>query len=202
MNKRFKRKNQGYSLPELIIVIAIIMILSAMSLVTFRSVENAKYKQSVSTFESELTTLRSSTMAQDSSMAMLLYYHEHTSTDGDNNKSGYYIKRGYVDSSGDFHPLSQDAGENTPPSDNANLLDASYYSYSGVTNPVKVMTKGSILYNGTAIDANGVVIHYNKSDGSIDAANGSGKFTFLEANDSIIANVNIVSATGVYFESY
>jgi prepilin-type N-terminal cleavage/methylation domain-containing protein len=198
MRQNGKATNRGYSMVELIIVIAIMATLSAMSLVTWRSIDNSKYKKAVSTFESELTTLRTATMAQDSSMALLLYYYAGDAT----TPEGYYIKRGYCDSTGAFHALSQDAGENTSPSENPNLGKIDYYNYSGVSNPVSVLRRGSITYNNNPVTASGVIIHYNKSDGSIDSSNGAGEFRFYRKNGELITDVHIVSDTGMYHETY
>lgn len=192
MKKKTKVWNQGYSFVEMVIVIAIIGILSAGSLLTWSSVDSSKYQKAVSTLESEMTTLRTSTMAQDSSMAMLLYL----------DNGVYYIKRGYCDSTGAFHPLSDEAGENVSPDFNTSLGDLSYYDYSGTSNPVTVLSRGSITYNGTPVDESGVIIHYNKSDGSIDASNGAGEYCLYKKNGDLIANVRLVSATGLYHETY
>lgn len=195
MKGRKKIQNAGYSLVELVIVICIIGILTAASFITLRSVDSAKYKKAVSTLESEMTTLRTSTMAQEACMAMKLYL----GADGN-----YYIKRGYCDASGTFQPLSaiDSDGEATVPDSKPNLRGLSYYSYSGVSNPVRVLSRGSITYNGNPVTEAGVIIQYNKSDGSIDAANGAGEYCLYRRNGQLIANVHLVSVTGLYHETY
>ncbi len=191
--KKQRMNNQGYSMVELVIVIAIIAILSVLSLVTLRAVENSKKQKAVSTLESEMTTLRTATMAQDSRMALLLYR--------ENEASGtYYIKRGYCDSSGDFHPLSDATGENSGPSDNPNLYQLDYYDYVGVANPVTVMQRGTIAYEGEYVGADGVVIQYNKTDGSV--LSGAGKIVFFDKGDNFFATVQLKKDTGLYQETY
>lgn len=196
-NKR--SKNQGYTLVELIIVIAIMGVLSAMSMVTLHSIDSAKYKQSVSTFESELTTLRSYTIAQSSKMAMRLYKDDATGR--------YYIERGYMDGS-TFQAI---ADKDSIP-DDSGLGNSAYYEYSGVASPISVMKKGSIASDGTDsgiladVDSNGVIIQYNKSDGSYHLSGSNSNkavtFQFLKKNGEKIADVHVTVATGVIYETY
>lgn len=208
------KNNKGYSMVELIMVIAIIGILTAASLVTWRSVDSAKYKRSVSTFESEVATLRKATMSQDSRMALRLYYNTADET--------YYIERGYwgKSSSGGetenaYHRPADAGTEGT-----YTLGNASYYDYAGTTNPVKIMDRGWVEYwadtNGDGvleeqaipeIDAeadptatNGVVIKFNKSDGSV--AKNDGEYRFYRTNGDLITTVHLVKNTGLYFETY
>lgn len=183
MKGRKKNHNKGYSMVELIIVMCIIGVLTAASFVTLRSVDSAKYKKAVSTLESEMTTLRTTTMAQDSRMAMRLYL----GADGN-----YYIERGHC-IGGTFS-----AGAPEGLSEAAKV----YYNYSGVANPVKVLARGSLTYNGNPVTTEGIVIQYNKSDGSIDAANGAGEYCLYRRNGELIANVHLKSVTGRYHETY
>lgn len=183
MKGRKKNHNKGYSMVEMIIVMCIIGVLTAASFVTLRSVDSAKYKKAVSTLESEMTTLRTTTMAQDPRMAMRLYL-------GDD--GNYYVERGYC-TGGVFS-----AGAPADVSADAQV----YYNYSGVANPVRVLSRGSLTYNGVAVDEAGVVIQYNKSDGSIDAANGAGEYCLYRRNGELIANVHLKAVTGRYHETY
>lgn len=190
--------NQGYSLVEMIIVIAIIAILSALSLVTWRAVENAKYQKAVTILESEMSTLRSTTMAQDSTVALLLY--RETETDGP-----YLIKRGYCDSSGTFHPVSAEPGETLPD----DKLSLSYYNYEGVSNPAKVLDRGYITFQKvgeserTYVGATGVVLQFNKSDGSIaNGEKGAGEYTIYNKAGQSVTTIRLKKETGLYMEVY
>lgn len=188
MERQAVTSNKGYTMVELVIVIGIIGILSAMSLITWKAVDNADYKKSVSTFESELTTLRTTTMAQDSRLAMHLYY--------DTTDNTYYIERGIMVMDGTVFGVPD-------VSDSAASLD--YLKYQGTSNPVKIMKKGSIIYNGTDVKdlPDGVCIHFNKGDGSIDASYGAeGRYSFREKGGDVIANVTLNKDTGLYKETY
>ena len=57
--RRFMKKNEGYSLIEMIIVIAIIAILSAAAMVTISIMHSAKAKEASSTLEDSLSELQS-----------------------------------------------------------------------------------------------------------------------------------------------
>ncbi|MBQ8983954.1 MAG: prepilin-type N-terminal cleavage/methylation domain-containing protein [Lachnospiraceae bacterium] len=197
--------NRGYSFVEMLIVLAIMAIMSAMAIVTWNSVNSARYRNAVSTFESEISTLRTATQAQGSEMALKVYYDINYKDRFNKPIGAYVIKRGYCDDSGTFHEINL-ADTSTVPSEYSHLLNSDYYTYRGVSNPVFVMQKGKIKYasTGTAIatdiGASGVIIRYNKSDGSV--KNGDGKFVIEKANGDIAATVNIVKVTGTYFETY
>lgn len=190
--------NKGYSLVEMIIVIAIIAILSVLSLVTWRAVENAKYQKAVTTLESEMSTLRTTTMAQDSTVALLLY--RESETDGP-----YLIKRGYCDSGGTFHPVSALPGETLPD----DKLALSYYNYEGVSNPARILERGYITFQKdgestrTYVGADGVVLQFNKSDGSIaGGAKGAGEYTIYNRAGQSVTTIRLKKDTGLYVEIY
>lgn len=193
MKSRKKNHNKGYSMVELIIVMCIIGVLTAASFITLRSVDSAKYKKAVSTLESEMATLRTSTMAQDPRMAMKLYL-------GDD--GSYYIDRGWISANVQPGGTSYSFHSGCP----AELLDAngdpqiSYYSYSGVSNPVRVLSRGSITYNSNPVTADGVLIYYRKSDGSMIL--GSGEYRLYRKNGELIADVHLKKITGLYHETY
>lgn len=190
--------NKGYSLVEMIIVIAIIAILSVLSLVTFRAVEQAKYQKAVTILESEMTNLRTTTMAQDSTIAFLLY--RESETDGP-----YLVKRGYCDNSGTFHAVSDQSGEALP----SDKLDLAYYDYEGVSSPVKVLDRGYITFQKdgestrTYVGATGVVLQFNKSDGSIaSGAKGAGEYTIYNRAGQSVTTIRLKKDTGLYVEVY
>lgn len=198
-----RTNNSGYSMMEMIIVLAIMAILSALAVVTWNSVDSARYRKAVSTIESELTTLRTTTMAQDSRMAMRLYL-------ADDNKS-YCIERGYCDDSGTFHGLYY--GDTMPAEPSGYVLsELDYYRYTGTTNPIVLIDKGSIQYEGTDITNDGVVIRFTKSDGSatvtdingttIAASGSAGVFGVYNRANKLKTNIHLKFTTGLYYESY
>lgn len=207
--KKIKRaNNSGYSMMEMIIVLAIMAILSTLAIVTWNSVDSAKYRKAVSTLESEMTTLRTATMAQDSRMAMRLYL-------ADDGKS-YCIERGYCDSAGMFHALSY--GDSMPTESGGYVLsELDYYKYTGTSNPIVLMDRGSINYEGASlnsyVDGDGVVVHFKKSDGSVTVTdkNGNpiatsssvaGTFSVYNRAGKLKTNVHLKFTTGLYYESY
>lgn len=192
MKSRKKNRNKGYSMVELVIVIFIIGVLTAASFVTLRSVDSAKYTQAVSTLESEMTTLRTSTMAQDSRMAMKLYL----GADG-----SYYIERGYIESNLQSGGASYSFRSGCP----SDMMEGEnpkigYYNYSGVSNPVRILSRGSITYNNNPVTSTGVLIYYDKSDGSMIL--GGGEYRLYRRNGELIANVHLATTTGLYHETY
>lgn len=194
-----KQMNKGYSLVELVIVIAIMAILSVLSLVTWNAVESSKYQKAVSILESEFSTLRTTTMAQDSSLAIRLYRES-------DNDGPYYIKRGYCDSSGNFHPISDLAGEDTGPD---NLKDLAYFDYTGVSNPVTVMPRGYITFQKDGestreyVGAEGVIIQFKKSDGSLTSGDaGAGEYTVYNRAGGSIATIHLKKDTGLMVKTY
>lgn len=56
-NKRFMKNNEGYTLVELIIVLAIIVVLSAAAMITLRAINTAKAKEASTTFKIQLDAL-------------------------------------------------------------------------------------------------------------------------------------------------
>lgn len=181
--KRWKHmNNKGYSMVEMMIVIAIIGVLSALSLGTWRSVENANYRKAVSTLESEMRTLRQATMAQDPSMALKLYK---------GSDDVYYVVRGTYDGT-DF----------TEPAEGSALADLDYFKYQGTSNPVTILKRGSITYEGAAVDANGVIIQFNKSDGSVRQNSGAGEYSVLRRNGNLVTTIHLSLTTGMYRETY
>lgn len=184
--KRQKNGNGGYSLVEILIVLAIMLILTALSLLTWRSVDSAKYTKAASTLQSEMSTLRTTTMAQDSRMAMRLYQ----GADG-----YYYVERGFYEG-GSF---------STTPDPSTPLGQSDYYNYVGVSNPVKILERGTMYYaaegaSPAPIDATGVIIRFNKSDGSI--AKGEGSYLLYRRSGELIANINLPKNTGVFYVTY
>lgn len=93
--RRFMKNDEGYSLIELIIVLAIVAVMTAASLITVTVIHNARAREAAVTFESELSQLQqdakgkmcvvSGVNQNDYRFALALYKSD----------SKYYIKKGY-----------------------------------------------------------------------------------------------------------
>lgn len=99
-----EKKNAGYSLVELIIVLAIMAILSGAAMLTLSSVNNARASSAKETFNQALSTLQTMTKSQDADYAMML-----VKIDND-----FYIRYGTYDGTnfsqnGDEETLSRTA---------------------------------------------------------------------------------------------
>ena len=66
------RENKGYSMVEMIICLAIIMILAGMAVVTISSISNSKASASRETFDAELSALQARTKSQSPDNAIKL----------------------------------------------------------------------------------------------------------------------------------
>lgn len=98
--RRFMKENKGYSLVEMIIVIAIIAVLSAAAMVTITLINSAKAKEASVTLESEISALKAKAKSQvprfDSGSGTVEehkdYYHAiAVYKDGDK----FYVAKGY-----------------------------------------------------------------------------------------------------------
>lgn len=93
--RRFMKENKGYSLIELIIVMAIVVILTGAAMITITVIHNAKAREAATTFEGALSDLQQNTKGKmcvvadteqpDYRFALAVY------------KKGtkYYVKKGY-----------------------------------------------------------------------------------------------------------
>ena len=66
------RENKGYSMVEMIICLAIIMILAGMAVVTISSISSSKASASRETFDAELSALQARTKSQSPDNAIKL----------------------------------------------------------------------------------------------------------------------------------
>lgn len=188
--------NAGYSFVEMLIVLAIMAIISAMAVVTWNSVNKARYQKAVSNIESELDTLRLQTMAQDRNMAFRIIYDPDYEESFGRTVTAYVIERGYMDDSG-FVAVSRTSAGST--------LKADYYGYKGVSDPIFLMKQGTIEYSQGGVtkkveDTTGLVIQYKKSDGSI--LKGPDSIRVIDAKGNTVTSINLVKLTGTYYETY
>ena len=67
-----KRKNAGYSLVELVIVLGIIAVLSGLAAVTISAITTARATSAKESFNEELSTLQTMTKSQNKDSAILI----------------------------------------------------------------------------------------------------------------------------------
>lgn len=170
MNKRrIMNKNEGYSLVEMIIVIAIIAILTAAAMVTISIIHNAKAREAASTLEDALSEEQnnakgkmcvvSGTQQPDYKFALCVYK--------DSNK--YYVKKGYYKGNG----LSTDSASSYEFIKSENAGSGKGTSFSAYVTVKYVDGTGTEREIGSGDDA--VYIIYDRQGACI---KGNGKFKF------------------------
>lgn len=114
--KQLKENNNGYSLVEMIICIAIVVILSGIAMVSISAIISARATAAQESFDEEIAALQARTKAQDKDNAIKLV---RDSSDGK-----YYIYYGTSTNGTDFTPNSSD------PDVTLDKVDI-YYTYNG-----------------------------------------------------------------------
>ncbi len=137
--KRYSADNGGYSMVEMIIVIAIILILSAVGFLTINIVYGAKVSSARNTINSQFSYLSNMTRAQNPDLALKLYY---DTTDG------LYVMEYGTYNGAAFTAIATEEPVSLPDSI---LL---FYTKEGSS-------------TRRVIDDSGVYIKFNKSDGSV-----------------------------------
>lgn len=180
--RRFIEDNKGYSLVELIIVIAIIVVLSAAAYATLTIMHSAKAKEAASTFESEISELITKSKGQ-----MCVVKDE----DGDgiddlkpdyrycinvykDSDGKFYLRKGYWDSVTDAYTFP---------------IELNNSSGKGTSLSAYVIVKYKAL-GGTenTVDASGISIVYDRSGMCIE---GAGEFSFYKKSGSYISSVTL-----------
>lgn len=142
--KRCSANNKGYSVVEMVIVIAIIAILSAVGFLTINIVYGAKVSSAKNTLNSQLSYLSNLTKAQDPGLTAWLYY--------DDTDKVYKIKYGLYDGATFTENASQD------PVTFSDSILIYYKDEAGDRN---------------VISTTGRLIQFNKSDGAVLAGAGT-----------------------------
>lgn len=170
MRKRLKDDNAGYSLVEMIIVLAIVAVVSAMAIVSITMIHSAKAKEAAVTFDSEVSTLitKSKNMNCDVNPNYSFCLKIYKDSDGK-----YYIQKGYYDS--------------TPGA-------ATTYIFDNTTDPLN-NGKGTCLSSyvsvkyaptgGTEADISTVYIRYDRKGMCIE---GDGTYRFYKRNGTMVAS--------------
>jgi len=187
MGKSFLKNSKGYTLVEMIIVIAIIGVISAASVISLTLISSARAKDAAMLFGSEVETLRSKAMNMTSSSgdyALLLMMVDDEYRIYYGNVDGGIAS--YVDDSSNYKSLSKRVE-----------IKVKQYTYGSGSNAV---TAGGYIVSGdTAItefdetdegtqptDSNTVIITYNKKG---ICTSGYGEYDFYKKNGNLVARV-------------
>lgn len=200
------KKNKGYTLIELVIVIAIMAILSGLSFVTIGIIKQARYNAAATTLSNQMGALNIKTKAlsegaqkvskaedKDYPLCMKLQYNDSDVTLKDNTllKAGTYsLILGYHTDSG-FVPKESGVVETSL----TNMITITYI-------PQTDAQKGGFSDQdaGTS-DSDKTVcknmyIEFDKSNGSV--RYGAGKYLIVY-NDRVVATVSLDQATGNHY---
>lgn len=179
------KKNKGYTLVELIIVIAIIAVLAAASFVTIGIIKQAQYNTAATTISDQMGSLLVKTKAlsdpSNEPLCMAIQYNAASRTYADGNvaKAGSYsIVLGHNTGSG-FVEKVTDTAEATLP----NFITITYA-------PTSTAQKASF-----ASDTN-FIIQFNKSDGSVKY--GAGRYDIIY-NGNTVASIYLDAVTGNHY---
>lgn len=183
--RRFIKDNQGYSLVELVIVIAIIALLTVAAFATITIMHSAKAKEAATTFESELSELSNKargqvcivdgTIENDYRFCISLY----------KVSDRYYIRKGYYIGGGaDYNSASSYIFKDSDNAGGGKGVSLSPYVYVKYTDAAGV--EHSIGSGDGAL--NSVYIVFNKNGTCV---SGYGEFNFFKDNGNKISTVRL-----------
>lgn len=185
--RRILKKNEGYSLIEMIIVIAIIAVMSAAAMVTISIIHNAKAKEAASTLEDALFEAQNNakgkvcvfkgTQEPEYRYALCVY------KDG----AKCYVKKGYY--KGSDLPKDKAASYEFDPAENVGSGKGS--SFSAYVTMKYVDSTGTSRDIGDGDDA--VYIIYDKQGNCM---YGYGKFEFYRSGKNVLLNTLILNKNG------
>lgn len=191
------KKNRGYTLIELIIVLAIIAILSAMSFVTIGIIRQAQYNAAASTLSNQMGSLLVKTKAVSEAktdpLCMLVHRYSKMVTldDGKVIKQGSYALILGYDTGSDF--IVKNTGAAFSEDDTSIVVE------DVLTNiiTIKYTTADTTGCGITGLsDTEHMIIEFKKSDGSV--RYGSGSYEIIFSNRTV-ATVNLDKTTGNHY---
>lgn len=191
------RKNQGYTLIELIIVLAIIAILSAMSFVTIGIIRQAQYNAAASSLSNQMGSLLVKTKAvseaKNDTLCMLVHRYSKTVTLDDGKvirKGSYALILGY-DTGSEFKVKNTKSAFSED--------DTSIIVEDVLTNiiTIKYTTADSVACGITGLsDTEHMIIEFKKSNGSVRYGAGSYEIIY---NNRTVATVKLDATTGNHY---
>lgn len=167
--KALRTDNKGYSLVEMIIVIAIITIMAVAGFTTMAMVYSAKAQSAGNNLNAQISTLTTLTKAQNADLAMQVYF-----SSSDNR---YYVCYGTY-SGGTF------TKDTTRAEVSLTKCGKIYYTAEGSASE-------------SEITSSGVTIKMNKSDGSVIA--GAGDYRVTKQNGKTALTVTLNKNTGSHY---
>lgn len=177
-----KQNNKGYTLVEMIITIAIIVVLTGAAMVTISMMHSAKAKEASVTFTSELSDTATKAKSQmiviteadgtktnqpDYSHCLMVYKHDN---------GNYYVKKGY------YNP------------DGATESDKYIFDDTDDRNDgkgVSISSRVTIKYTAPGASAVEVSKQYIVYDRNGRCIEGNGRYGFYRKNGNLVADVNL-----------
>lgn len=193
------KKNQGYTLIELIIVLAIIAILSVMSFVTIGVIKQAQYNAAASSLSNQMGSLlvktRALSEAKDEPLCMLIHRYSKKVT----LKDGKVIKKGSY-----ALILGYDNGKGFVVKNTGNAFsedDLDIVTEDILTNiiTIKYTSKDDTPCGITGLDeTDNMIIEFNKATGGV--RYGAGDYEIIYENGNrTVAVVKLDATTGNHY---
>lgn len=170
------KKNKGYTLVELIIVLAIMAILSGLSVVSMGIINQAKYTAAANKFSDEIGALlvktKAVSQAKQDVLTMIIEQQD--------DKSYSLLLGTDQDADGKHFTMTSELGTLTK------IISINYKNASGVE-------KAAYMNSNSKVKA---YIQFNKSDGSV--RYGAGDYEIIY-NGNVVATVHLDGVTGNHF---
>jgi prepilin-type N-terminal cleavage/methylation domain-containing protein len=194
--KETMKENKGYSLVEMIIVIAIIAVMSAGAMVTVTLINSAKSKEAGVNFDSEVSELIAKSKSQipkfqldgeaTASEHSDYYFAMAVFKDGDK----YYMASGYYSKTDGFHTYDADNNNDGRGQSITSRVSVNYVAGSKNNGTMTA----NVRIGGTEEEKTGAwVIAFDKSGRCV---SGVGTYEFSKASDNIVLDTVTINANG------